>query len=307
MENVTSEMNAEKIGEQLKNSVDYSTFKIAPDLNAQVLSETGVDLASVDKMLSQQKEINVKVDPNWTTKNYDWKTAILVELAEGIDSTPWKWWKKGSIDWINLEIELVDKMFFINAKMIEMNMEENVKIFFMNQMIHEKNNPIKVERTLDVATKAKVLMRDEFLRILALDYYLVLIPTWFKIWNAIGNDTERLFKLYALKFTLNQFRQDHGYKDGSYIKMWNGVEDNKAAIALSETIAYDENYVENLTAALETAYANLTPVQNEAKELKTFEQFLTSSQKHNVMYNTFPEEMKKVLKDYVDSYIEFTK
>ena len=140
-----------------------------------------------------------------------------------------------------------------------------------------------------------------------LDYYLVLIPTWFKIWNTIGNDAERLFKLYKLKFVLNQFRQDHGYKDGSYIKMWNGVEDNKAAIALSETIAYDENYIENLTKALEEEYATLTVDEPATSELKTFEQFLAGSQKHNIIYATFPEEMKKILKDYIDSYIEFTK
>jgi len=33
---------------------------------------------------------------------------------------------------------------------------------------------------------------------------------------------------------LNFFRQDHGYKDGSYIKQWNGREDNEH---LSELLA----------------------------------------------------------------------
>jgi hypothetical protein len=35
-----------------------------------------------------------------------------------------------------------------------------------------------------------------------------------------------LYRLYVGKNILNQFRQDHGYKEGSYIKIWNGVEDN---------------------------------------------------------------------------------
>jgi uncharacterized protein with beta-barrel porin domain len=39
---------------------------------------------------------------------------------------------------------------------------------------------------LDVATKARILLRDDFLRILALDYYLVLIPTWFIAIHFIG-------------------------------------------------------------------------------------------------------------------------
>jgi hypothetical protein len=41
-----------------------------------------------------------------------------------------------------------------------------------------------------------------------------------------GLNLEALYKLYIGKNILNQFRQDHGYKDGSYIKIWNGQEDN---------------------------------------------------------------------------------
>ncbi|MFA6630524.1 MAG: dUTPase, partial [Sulfuricurvum sp.] len=35
-----------------------------------------------------------------------------------------------------------------------------------------------------------------------------------------------LYRLYVGKNILNQFRQDHGYKEGHYIKIWNGLEDN---------------------------------------------------------------------------------
>lgn len=40
-------------------------------------------------------------------------------------------------------------------------------------------------------------------------------------------DLTELFRQYVGKNTLNFFRQDHGYKDGSYIKIWNGAEDNE--------------------------------------------------------------------------------
>ncbi len=39
-------------------------------------------------------------------------------------------------------------------------------------------------------------------------------------------DVPTLYRLYVGKNILNQFRQDNGYKDGSYIKIWNGEEDN---------------------------------------------------------------------------------
>jgi hypothetical protein len=38
---------------------------------------------------------------------------------------------------------------------------------------------------------------------------------------------EQLYRMYVGKNVLNFFRQDHGYKDGSYIKIWAGREDNE--------------------------------------------------------------------------------
>lgn len=36
-----------------------------------------------------------------------------------------------------------------------------------------------------------------------------------------------IIKLYILKNVLNKFRQDHGYKEGTYVKEWFGKEDNE--------------------------------------------------------------------------------
>ena len=41
-----------------------------------------------------------------------------------------------------------------------------------------------------------------------------------------GLNLDSLYKLYVGKNILNQFRQDHGYKEGTYMKIWNGKEDN---------------------------------------------------------------------------------
>ncbi len=43
----------------------------------------------------------------------------------------------------------------------------------------------------------------------------------------IEMDFDRLYRTYVGKNVLNFFRQDHGYKDGSYIKIWDGREDNE--------------------------------------------------------------------------------
>ncbi len=63
---------------------------------------------------------------------------------------------------------------------------------------------------------------------------------------------DTLYKLYVGKNILNQFRQDHGYKEGSYIKLWNGEEDNvvmQRILDTNDAISPDELYI-----ALEEAY-----------------------------------------------------
>jgi hypothetical protein len=44
--------------------------------------------------------------------------------------------------------------------------------------------------------------------------------------SAVGLQEEALYEMYVGKNVLNGFRQDHGYKAGSYIKTWDGREDN---------------------------------------------------------------------------------
>jgi hypothetical protein len=53
-----------------------------------------------------------------------------------------------------------------------------------------------------------------------------LISEFFDLVVMSGLNLDTLYRLYVGKNILNQFRQDHGYKDGSYIKIWDGEEDN---------------------------------------------------------------------------------
>ena len=61
-----------------------------------------------------------------------------------------------------------------------------------------------------------------------------------------------LQKLYIGKNCLNKFRQDNGYKEGTYIKEWNGREDNVVMIEIIDTM---ENVsFDILTSELTKAY-----------------------------------------------------
>ena len=68
-------------------------------------------------------------------------------------------------------------------------------------------------------------------------------------------DLNELFRQYVGKNTLNFFRQDHGYKDGSYIKIWNGEEDNEILATLVNTLDTSAgDFQQQLYKALEEKY-----------------------------------------------------
>jgi hypothetical protein len=67
-----------------------------------------------------------------------------------------------------------------------------------------------------------------------------------------GLNLDSLYRLYVGKNILNQFRQDHGYKEGTYIKIWNNEEDNVIMQRLLETNS--DITPQALYQALEEAY-----------------------------------------------------
>ncbi|SFV84938.1 Dimeric dUTPase [hydrothermal vent metagenome] len=57
---------------------------------------------------------------------------------------------------------------------------------------------------------------------------------FFKALATMSMDVPELYARYVVKNQLNTFRQDHGYKDGSYIKIWDAVEDNVIAFNIMD-------------------------------------------------------------------------
>ena len=68
-------------------------------------------------------------------------------------------------------------------------------------------------------------------------------------------DIDDLYKRYVVKNQLNQFRQDHGYKNGTYIKIWGDVEDNIIAFKIMDD--QPEISPEDLYQELESKYKKI--------------------------------------------------
>jgi len=192
-------------------------------------------------MLQLQAQLNDATNgEDWTkgiTKNgkvINWKRCIYMECAEMIDSFSWKHWKSidKEPDWDNLQIEVVDVWHFIMSLAIE-DYSKNLKGQIEDLAINISNfeSFSKIDKDIkNYALQNDVMLKVENIMLIVLMRETLdlekLFIEFFDLVVMSGLNLETLYRLYVGKNVLNQFRQDNGYKDGSYIKLWNGEEDN---------------------------------------------------------------------------------
>ena len=73
--------------------------------------------------------------------------------------------------------------------------------------------------------------------------------------GAVDMSSDDLYRQYIGKNVLNFFRQDHGYKEGTYIKVWDGKEDNEHLVEVLDQLDPSlDNFADLLYAELESRY-----------------------------------------------------
>ena len=193
------------------------------------------------QMLQLQQQLNDATNgENWEngiTKNgkkISWRRCIYMEAAEMIDSFSWKHWKSidKAPDWDNMQIEVVDVWHFIMSLALQeyqRNMLGQLDELAINIADMPSYNALKEEKT-SFATPEEIYSVVEDIMVIALSRKTVdlngLMDKFFELVKMSGLDLTTLYRLYVGKNILNQFRQDNGYKEGTYIKEWDGEEDN---------------------------------------------------------------------------------
>ena len=185
--------------------------------------------AQLTQMFSMQDKLNAAINAGWITDDsQDWFTAVLVEGAEMVDHYGWKWWKHQTPDIAQVQLELVDIWHFLMSAEIrnypEMNIEQAIEASVAKwQQAFEQPSEKKAFLGLAKKLVGKAAIDEMPYR----EFCLLM--------TSVDFDFADLYKWYIGKNVLNYFRQDHGYKDGSYIKVWQGREDNEyLADALNE-------------------------------------------------------------------------
>ena len=222
-------------------------------------------------MLQLQNQLNDATNgEEWTkgrTKNgkeINWKRCIYMECAEMVDSFAWKHWKAidKEPDWANHQIEVVDVWHFIMSLAIEeytTHMRGGIEDLAINISALEAFSKIDCSNEVFAAPSEVIAKVEELIRLSISKDSLELesmINEFFDLVSISGLDLETLYRLYVGKNILNQFRQDNGYKDGSYIKVWNGEEDNVVMKRIWERDA--DIKPDMLYRELSKAYSSLT-------------------------------------------------
>lgn len=211
-------------------------------------------------MLSLQDSMNAKIHPQWRSQNYAFLRAVVVEGAEALEHHGWKWWKAQRCDWPQLRLELVDIWHFILSDLL-MRFGEDLE-GAARHVVQEGNaqttiGPPAVSfdgRSIEIAGLGFLEKLELMIGLAAARRHS--LPLFASMLADAGMDWDELYRQYIGKNILNRFRQDHGYKDGSYRKVWQGREDNEHLVELAtQANAASADYADWLYEALKKRYA----------------------------------------------------
>ncbi len=212
-------------------------------------------------MLRLQDELNAVINPNWLTADYPFLRAAFVEAGEALEHHGWKWWKSQEPDIGQLQIELIDILhFYLSDALLKSKgdfkltlvevMSEVIDSELVFDNISFDFKSLDVLRLLELLAGLAVVRRRSF-------------GVLGELMDRCGLTWESAYIQYISKNVLNIFRQKNGYKEGDYIKIWDGLEDNvwleKAISSLdSKSATFSEDLMSELTAKYQNVIRSKT-------------------------------------------------
>jgi dimeric dUTPase (all-alpha-NTP-PPase superfamily) len=197
-------------------------------------------LEKVTYLLNLQDALNTDINQFWKKAGYNWSIAALAECGEFINHCQgWKWWKQAENDYPQGCLELVDIFHFLISPVLAKLGTEKAAEYILGEFEYAKEFEDGC-LTVDFKLLCSAIAEEKN----AILEFAVLCRTF-------GLDFDRLFSYFTGKHTLNLFRQMNGYGTGSYIKMWDGVEDN---VYLSQVIESGAKTPDEILDKLESKY-----------------------------------------------------
>ena len=195
-------------------------------------------------MLTMQHNMNTRVHENWVEQNFEWYRAAWIECGELIEHYGYKWWKKQEPEMEQVRLEVIDIWHFgLSA------------LFRDGKGIEQIATEIDAELAAHSPTGQGVREATEELALHALQTRGFSPTRFWDLMLASGLDFDSLYTAYVGKNVLNFFRQDNGYKEGTYVKNWAGREDNEHLVELVAKLDKNaEDFSQQVYQALQNRY-----------------------------------------------------
>jgi dimeric dUTPase (all-alpha-NTP-PPase superfamily) len=194
-------------------------------------------------MLELQDKMNSRVTSNWVNENHEWYRAIWLECGELVDHYGYKWWKHQDSDMDQVKLEVVDIWHFGLSMQFDGRSIDQIAMDMIEEIKYQELDILSVLDATEVLAE-KILITRQF----KLQYF------W-QLMFSVDLNFDQLYQMYIGKNVLNFFRQDNGYKEGSYKKVWEGKEDNEHLIDIQSEISVEEtNYSQLLYEQLQERY-----------------------------------------------------
>lgn len=193
------------------------------------------DSGMLHAMLELQDSMNRKIDHDWLARRHAYLRAVLVEATEALEHYGWKWWKKQTPDMAQLRLEMIDIWHFVLSEyLLRAGGDKTVAAqtlaadWTAPAPLHFDGAQHRLD-ALDIREQLELLAALAAVRRMHM-------PLLAQLFAACGLTASGLFQEYVSKNVLNHFRQDRGYKSGTYKKTWDGAEDNVHMAQLLETM-----------------------------------------------------------------------
>ncbi len=200
-------------------------------------------------MLRMQHSMNSRVHDNWVEQDFAWYRAAWIECGELIEHYGYKWWKKQTSDMEQVRLEVIDIWHFgLSA------------LFRDGKSVEQIAGEIATELAAHQPSGLEVREATEQLALYCLQTRSFSASLFWDLMLASGLDFDGLYTSYVGKNVLNFFRQDNGYKEGSYVKTWADREDNEHLVEVLGSLDHGAaDFAGEVYAALSLRYRELVP------------------------------------------------
>lgn len=210
--------------------------------------------AQLLSMVQMQDRLNTRTaGKDWVHQNLAWHRAIWIECAELADHVGWKWWKEQNPRLVQAQVELVDIWHFVLSLILDRNIGDHKAA----AMAIEDHFVTRAEAVkIDLLSHRETPRVIEELALVAIKDHSVSAPAFLVLMDHLELPWDKLYRMYTAKNVLNWFRQENGYREGTYIKTWGGEEDNLWLEGLMHD--HPDATADELYAKLEEDYAEHT-------------------------------------------------